>query len=232
MPGLVAALSDADYRVQAAALATLCNLSATPKIVSPALHSDHERDALLEALDRVLMQTRLDPDPQAAATQLLLNLTTPLPPDEGGEELLVAVSKETATTTTVLTHASVRSQPTRHSEGTVTQSSQLTVRSQPTGCLTKDTDRMCGDDTNLSIGYGGGPAGAAAAPTALALVSTTLRVLRDAPLLEREAREECVEVLLNLLQAPTPMPSLNPQVRASPDPSPHPCCPRAHTPVP
>jgi hypothetical protein len=207
--GLIRALEKSDYRVQTLLLSVLCNLSATPVQLSPVFGHVRERDPLLEAIERVLMQTRMDAEAQSAATQLMLNLTAPFvlqgpvpglcqssTHDSTADELIVDSAKDTATG--ALTHFSTKSHPSKHSENTATMSSRLTVRSLPTECLTKDTlDGVPGDALNA---------------TARALLNVALRVLRDAPYLDRESRENCIEVFLALLHVPTSACGLDRQV--------------------
>lgn len=67
VPMLIRALGHQEYRAAMAALATLCNLSA-----QPACLQQHTNDpAMLAALERVLLQKRLDPDPQVFYQTLL-----------------------------------------------------------------------------------------------------------------------------------------------------------------
>jgi hypothetical protein len=176
-------------------------------------------ELLLEGLERILMQTRMDLEAQAAASQLLLNLTAPfvLPglaaaPCPGtstshdrtgestGDEIIIDSSNQIA----VLTQLSNRLNPTRHSENTgVSSSRHLTVRSVPTEGLTKDTlDGTLGEEVFMSE---------QSLESARALLNVALRVLRDAPYLDRESRENCIEVVLALLQHP-PTSALNMQV--------------------
>ena len=65
LPTLIKGLSHEEYRVSVCCLAALCNLSATPLCVTQCVASR----PLLAALERVLLQKRLDPDPQVRATR-------------------------------------------------------------------------------------------------------------------------------------------------------------------
>lgn len=75
VPMLIKALSHEEYRAAMAALATLCNLSA-----QPACLQQHINDpAMLAALERVLLQKRIDPDPQVRPGELVLGKSKAIP---------------------------------------------------------------------------------------------------------------------------------------------------------
>jgi hypothetical protein len=210
VPVLIQALGHEEYRVTICSLSTLCNLSASPRCLSwCASHA-----ALLNALERVLMQKRMDPDPQANATQLLLNLCAQFcfkRPDDPVDDCTLAASKDTAATG--WTQMSVKSNPTKDSEGTAyTASSRLTVRSHPTVVTGKGSHLSHTMMTTRDVDNTAETALSSPRPDPRALLAAALRMLHYAPALDKEARENCIEVVLALLQLPDSVSSPDPEV--------------------
>jgi hypothetical protein len=246
VPAIIQALSHEEYRVSIACLSTLCNLSADKYVVSRFVAEPQ----LLAALERVLNQKRLDPDPQANATQLMLNLCAPfcVPPRGGGDggdddgfgaaELGVTCH----TSNSALAGASASGAVADERAGAIggmrdldgsflTQSAtsmscngatKLTVHSDRTNtnpATTRDSAR-----TRTTLAALDSPDATKAArarpplpppPDSRDLLSLTLRVLEHAPALDKEARENCIEVVLTLLQLPDSVTGVNSVVRPS-----------------
>ena len=203
MPLLIDALTHEEYRVSICALSALCNLSATPACLSRFAANTE----LLGALERILMQKRVDPDPQAHAAQLLLNLTAQFSfklVDDMNELALLSHAHDPAA---AAMHANVKVKP-APLQDTDPSTSSREVHTSPAHATTAGTT---GDSQQ-----GGRDGRPPVAADPRALLATSLTVLRSASALHVEARENCIEVVLALLQLPGSFLSPDPAVRAPP----------------
>lgn len=188
---LITSLQHQEYKVTIGCLSALCNLSASPECVRGYATDDR----LLACLDRILTQNIQDSDPQSHAAQLLLNLT----------RVSIEVPQIAPDECTVVS-ASTREQ-------TINTSSQPfppDLRST-TGFTLKSTRDSDSQPSNKVLGVT--TASASEAPSDdiahrftrcehAVLMATGLHVLAHASSLDQEARENCIEVILALLQSP------------------------------
>jgi hypothetical protein len=203
VPILIASLQHQEYKVTVCCLSALCNLSASPGCILR--YASDER--LLLCLERILVQNVQDVDPQAHAAQLLLNLTRATQSlGTATPEECTVVSSATQTQNTP-TAAFSRELPSVHAALTIksTRDSDTQISShKPLGVTTGSASSMHSDEMPRFP-----------RPDYAALMTTGLRVLSRAPSLEQEARENCIEVVLSLLQRPDSSDLPEPHVRAA-----------------
>ena len=202
---LISSLQHQEYKVTVGCLSTLCNLSATPECVRR--HATDDR--LLACLEHILTQNVQDSEPQSHSAQLLLNLT----------RTAIEVPQIPLDVCTVLS-VSTR-EPTINTRDTSSQPFAPDLRST-TGLTLKSTRDSDSQPSNRVLGVT--TATASEAPSDdianrpfrcdhAILMATGLRVLSHASSLDQEAQENCIEVILALLQSPDSVEEPEPQVR-------------------
>lgn len=219
VPALIESLSHQEYRITVCCLSTLTNLAASPSLLRPFLADDR----LLACLERVLTQNIQDADPQANAAQLLLNLcslaaprTPLLPLDDNCTIVSVATGAPTQTAALSRdlpsTHAAqLTMKSTRDSTvGLSTNSPSLafTPRASQHTAVSSVPDALHETAGTLTVDewtYSGDPvAQPLPQPDVARLMRAGLHILEKAPAatLDQEARENCIEAVLCLLQNP------------------------------
>lgn len=184
---LITSLQHQEYKVTIGCLSTLCNLSATPACVRRFATDDR----LLACLERILTQNVLDSDPQSHAAQLLLNLTRALIEVPLDECTVFSASTREQTINTRDT-SSPTPQDLRSTTG-LTVKSIRDSESQPSHKVLGVTTATASEAPSDDFPHRQTTSGHAV------LMATGLKVLSHATVLEQEARENCIEVILSLL---------------------------------
>lgn len=201
---LISSLQHQEYKVSVGCLSALCNLSATPDC----LRRYATDDRLLACLERILTQNVQDSEPQSHSAQLLLNLTRAaievpqIPPDEC-TVLSASTREQTANTRDT---SSQPFAPDLRSTTGLTLKSTRDSDSQPSNRVLAVTTATASDAPSDDIAHRPFPCDHAI------LMATGLRVLSHASSLDQEAQENCIEVILALLQSPDSVEEPEPQV--------------------
>jgi hypothetical protein len=217
VPVLISGLQHTEYRVTVSCLSTLCNLSSTPMCLAR-FAADEQ---LLKGLERVLTQNVPDVDPQGNAAQLMLNLCASYcfkrtASALGAVEECTVVSQTATTSARTATRSAQTASTSSMSKDMQLTATNLDMKSQHTydsQSMQWTTSQGIEKATRekISVCTGAVEAESEVPESALPepfikpdpseLLKTALRVLdRANSRLDQEARENCVEVVLALLQ--------------------------------
>eukprot|EP00892_Ulva_mutabilis_P011928 jgi/Ulvmu1/9107/UM005_0202.1 len=219
VPALIESLHHPEYRITVCCLSSLTNLAASPSLLRPFLADDR----LLSCLERVLTQNIQDAEPQANAAQLLLNLCSlaaprlpQLPLDDNCTVVSVATGAPTQTAALSrdlpgahAAHLTMKSTRDSSTVGLSTNSPSLafTPRASQHTAVSSVPDALHETAGTLTVDewtYNADPVMPLPQPDVARLMRAGLHILDKAPAatLDPEARENCVEAVLCLLQNP------------------------------